>query len=647
MKIRILFLALCAFSVFLNAQNIQIMVDATANKKAVSPYLYGRNNSLSSNLLTNDPNTIISWQLLKDAGVTIFRDNGGNNSTKYNWRRKLSSHPDWYNNVYANDWDIAASRLQQNMPTAQGIWAFQLIGKAAKTNANNFKDWDYNRSQWWEGVNQNLAGGGAPNTSGGGKALREGTPSLYLEDWPADSTTGILDYWFNKSGLNIDSTKVRYWNMDNEPEIWNGTHDDIMPTQTPAEDFMQRYFSVAKKAREKFPKIKLMGPVPANEWQWYNYNNDAVTDNGVKYPWLEFFIKRIAEEQQRTGIRLLDLIDIHYYPSTTKTEEIVQYHRTFFDKTYIYPEANGVRRVNGGWDASQNKEYIFARCQEWLAKYMGSNHGVTLAMTETGINDNISPNVTAVWYASMMGEFMRNGVEIFTPWSWQKGMWETLHLFSRYNNPTLTEATSSDETTVSAYSTISKNNDSLTIMLVNRAVSGTKTINLNLKSFTLSNPNISTLTLNDLPNTETFVSHTQNALKKSTVIASGNLLNLSLPPMSVTAVLINGKAGITPTNDIETAQNWRIYPNPATDRLTIEMDKSEDNVQFFLIDLLGKTTPLSEGVLSDSIFNKNALLNNKTEFHIPLKQFQLPSGLYFIKMHTEKGNYTKPIFLNR
>ncbi len=640
MKNRILLLALCAFSVFLNAQNIQITVDATANKKPVSPYLYGRNNSLSSNLLTNDPNTTISWQFLKDAGVTIFRDNGGNNSTKYNWRRKLSSHPDWYNNVYANDWDIAASRLQQNMPTAQGIWAFQLIGKAAKTNASNFKDWDYNRSQWWEGVNQNLAGDGQPNTSGGSKALKEGNFALYLEDWPADSTTGILDYWFKQSGLNIDSTKVRYWNMDNEPEIWSGTHDDIMPTQTPAEDFMQRYFAVAKKARTKFPKIKLMGPVPANEWQWYNYNNDAVTDAGVKYPWLEFFIKRVAEEQQRTGIRLLDLIDIHYYPGTTKTEEIVQYHRTFFDKTYVHPEANGVKRVNGGWDASQNKEYIFARCQEWLIKYMGNNHGVTLAMTETGINSSISPSVASVWYASTMGEFIRNGVEIFTPWSWQKGMWETLHLFSRYNNSTLTEAISSDETTVSAYSTINKSSDSLTIMLVNRAVSGTKTISLNLKNFTPNNPNISTLTLSDLPNTETFVSHTQNALKKSTVVATGNTLNLSLPPMSITAVLINGKAGTTPTNDIETTQNWRIYPNPATDKLTIEMDKSEGNIQFFLIDLLGKTTPLS-------IFSKNALLNNKTEFNIPLKQFQLPSGLYFIKMQTEKGNYTKSIFLNR
>ena len=126
-----------------------------------------------------------------NAGVRFFREGGGNNSTKYNWRLKISSHPDWYNNVYPNDWSFAAKTLQENIPSAQGMWSFQLIGKAAKTNANNFNDWGYNSSQWWEGVAQNLAGGGEPKTSGGTKALKEGNPELYLQNWTADSTQGV------------------------------------------------------------------------------------------------------------------------------------------------------------------------------------------------------------------------------------------------------------------------------------------------------------------------------------------------------------------------------------------------------------------------------------------------------------------------
>ena len=82
----------------------------------------------------------------------MMRTLGGNNGTKYNWQKKLSSHPDWYNNVYANDWDYAQTALQQNLPGVQSMWAFQLIGKVADNSNHNFDDWGYNRSNWWSGT---------------------------------------------------------------------------------------------------------------------------------------------------------------------------------------------------------------------------------------------------------------------------------------------------------------------------------------------------------------------------------------------------------------------------------------------------------------------------------------------------------------
>ena len=178
------FLLFCVFGQTVAAQTVQVQVDILAKRKKVSPYIYGRNNSIAN--FNNSPLTAAQWQFYRDAGVTMFRESGGNNSTKYNWRRKLSSHPDWYNNVYANNWDQAEQALQTNMPNAQGLWSFQLIGKAAKTGTANFDDWGYNRSQWWQGVNQNLAGGGILNPNAAGKALVEGNTNLYLEDWPAD-----------------------------------------------------------------------------------------------------------------------------------------------------------------------------------------------------------------------------------------------------------------------------------------------------------------------------------------------------------------------------------------------------------------------------------------------------------------------------
>jgi len=414
------------------AQNVTVTVDPQSSRRIVSPYIYGRNNSFSDN--PSSPTSAATWQYYKDAGLNFSRENGGNNLSKYNWRLKLTSHPDWYNNVYNHDWDFAAASVQQNLPGAQGMWGFQLIGQAARTTSNNFNDWAYNQAQYWSGTGQNLAGGGVPNTAGGSQALVNGDTSLYLEPWNEDSTTGILNHWFGNGGQGLDSTRIRYWNMDNEVEIWDGTHDDVMPVQLDAEAFMQRFFAVAKKARALFPGIRLSGPVSPNEWQWFAWKGGQVVGaDGVRYPWLQFFIKRLAEEQQRTGVRLLDVIDLHFYPFSTSTSDILQYHRVFFDSTYAYPEANGIHLVNGGWDNSIQIEDVFGRCQNWLNQYMGPGNGVGFAISETSVSLNNDPNAQAVWYGSMLGEFMKHNVEYFTPWGWEKGMWETLHLYSRYN----------------------------------------------------------------------------------------------------------------------------------------------------------------------------------------------------------------------
>ncbi len=519
------------------AQNhVTVTVKADGVSRPVSPLIYGKNNCLSKQ--PSDPLSAAEWQRLRDLGITLLRENGGNNATKYNWRRKLSSHPDWYNNVYFQDWDYAAKSQQANLPGTHAMWAFQLVGKAAKTTSVNFNDWDYNHSNWWSGCGQNLCGGGQVNPAGGNDALVEGNPDLYLENWNADSTTAILNHWFGGNGIGLDPGTLQYWSMDNEPEIWEGTHDDVYPVQPDAETFIQTYIEVAKKARARYPGIKLTGPVPANEWQWYNWKGNKISYNSKSYVWLEYFILRLAEEQQKSGIRLLDVLDIHFYPEVTSPVDIVQLHRVFFDSTYIYPNANGVKRSgSSAWDNSLNREYIFKRCNAWLDKYMGYGHGVTLSVSETGINSN-DPNVTAVWYASMLGEFARRGVEIFTPWSWKTGMDEVVHLFSRYGNKEYLEGQSSEELVLSAYPTLNAGRDSMTLYLVNRHTTASRIADINLSGFSFRDGTYKLYSLSSLPASETFFSHSQNALQVSSVTLTGGNASVLLPPMSVSALVV-------------------------------------------------------------------------------------------------------------
>ena len=45
---------------------------------------------------------------------------------------------------------------------------------------------------------------------------------------------------------------------------WNPC--DVMKSLIPVSEFMDRYIDLAKKARAKFPEIKICGPVTTSEW---------------------------------------------------------------------------------------------------------------------------------------------------------------------------------------------------------------------------------------------------------------------------------------------------------------------------------------------------------------------------------------------
>ena len=528
---------------------IDITVDANAGIKKISPHLYGRNIDKISDgdaEVTEEESAFINQML--EAGIHMLRANNGNNATRYNWRHKMTVHPDWYNNVYSHDWAITAQKVLDKMPGVDAMYAFQLTGYAASSTDYNFPDWNWKQEHGTYATQTfDLAGGG--EVSEDGKTLiKAGDASLYNMEWPADSTVAIIPHW--KDELKFDMSRFKYWSMDNEMEIWRGTHSDLDLPVT-GDFLVERYIDVAKKARAAWGDIKLTGPVAANEWQWCSvssYNKeDRPKGEDRNYCWLEYFIMKVAEEQKKSGVRLLDVFDIHWYPTEKDYESRVNWHRVMFDTTYNYPGANGIKMVGGNWDNKITKEYIFVRINQWLEKYFGKNHGITFGITETSIIDN-DPMVTALIYASFLGTMQDNGVEIFTPWTWGDGMYETVHLFSRYGHPNRVQSTSSNDSLVSAYSSISNKGDSLTVIFVNRAEKDAQDIDLNLANFT-SDGTVKTLTLQNLQG-ETFVSHTSNALKENAVEANAqggtttatgysiNRFKMTLPAKSITAVLL-------------------------------------------------------------------------------------------------------------
>jgi len=293
--------------------------------------------------------------------------------------------------------------------------------------------------------------------------------------------------------------------------------------------------------------------------------------------------------------------------------------------------------VNGGWDNSQNKEYNLARCSDWLKKYMGTNHTVKFGVTETGLSDNMKDaNVHASWYASTLGEFMKYGVEVFTPWSWKTGMWETVHLFSRYGNKNFVDATSSQETSVSAYPTVNATSDSMTIFLVNRHLTATKEVQIDVRDFIIKDEPIYLYTLSKLPANETFISHASNALKKKQIDKPSFNISVQLEPLSVNALVL--KAATTSVSEIKSGNfDLKVYPNPTEGKINIEYflhDKSAVNIELFNSNgQKMKTIPASQ------------IFTGLNQHEIDLSDYS--SGIYWITIHSDNFSETQKFILSQ
>ena len=608
----IVFGALLGCAVASNA-DVNVTVDAEKGVKPVSPYIFGRNIDGISDTDENvsaDEQAVIDQ--MNEAGLHFLRANNGNNSSRYNWRKKLTVHPDWYNNVNAHDWDITAKKILDKMPDVVGEYAFQLSGYAASTTEYNFADWDFyvNHDNTWAKSTLDLAGGGEVSEDGQ-TLIKAGDYSLYNEVWPADSTVGIIAHW--RDELKYDMSRFLYWSMDNEMEIWGGTHSDL-PLDSGGAFLVRQYVDVAKKARAAFPDIKLMGPVAANEWQWCNISGGVPG----KKCWLEYFIEQVAAEQKSSGMRLLDVFDIHWYPGEKTFADMMNWHRVFFDTTYNYPGANGIKTMNGSWDNSLTKEFIFKRISDWLDKYFGENHGITLALTETDLSTSGNAMTTALVYASFIGTFMDNGVEVFTPWVYADGMYETLHLFSRYGHEYRIESFSDLDSLVSAYSTINQKGDSLTVIFVNRSATDSEKVNLKLENFKAADGSVSTLTLSELSG-ETFKSHSDNALKSGTVDVASNALSISLAAKSITAVLFT-------TTEPKTAI-------PAKSDIAVKLVYGADGL-WFVDNSRGK---VSEVLVLNAFGQCVEKISGIANGQMKLSTEDLPRGSYLVRVRTAFG----------
>jgi hypothetical protein len=291
------------------------VVDCSAPGTPISPLVYGIAYSPRQELNTEE-----NWKVNPTA-----RRWGGNPATRYNWE-------------LGNAWNAGSDYFFENLdysrrPDAEPVWsAFLATDRERKVKsaltvptlgwvAKDLKSVGFavdqqGKQQQTDPHNPNAGNG----VSARGKPLTPGSPTVTSIAAPPE----FIGQWvkaIRKLELPGGHSPEMYI-LDNEPALWHDTHRDVHPSPVTYDELLDRTVRYASAIRAADPEATIAGPA---EWGFTGYlysAADAVAGFAAKpdrkahgdEPLIEWYLHKLAEHEHKTGVRLLDVLDLHYYP---------------------------------------------------------------------------------------------------------------------------------------------------------------------------------------------------------------------------------------------------------------------------------------------------------------------------------------------
>ncbi len=254
------------------------------------------------------------WRL----GATARRW-GGNHTTRYNWRlgNAWNTAADWFfrNVDYVGtpgySWrDFLAENRRRGVASALTL---PIIGWAAKdTRSSGFPVSRFGPQRGVDPHHPDAGDGLRPD----GRPLTPGPPTLTsVAMRPAD-----IGEWVR--AIRASGHGVSLYLLDNEPELWHENHRDVHPEPLGYDELLERTIAYASAVRAADPGAVIAGPA---SWGWPGYffsAKDAVAGFWRKpdrrahgdVPLLEWYLEQLRAHERRSGVRLLDVLDVHFYP---------------------------------------------------------------------------------------------------------------------------------------------------------------------------------------------------------------------------------------------------------------------------------------------------------------------------------------------
>jgi hypothetical protein len=520
-----------------------IGVDATANVHAINPLVYGT--------------AFASTAQLADLHIPLNR-NGGNASDTYSYPQDATNHgSDWYFESIAsgsgNGQGIDSWINATSAGGAKSSITLNLFDWAAKLGANrsilgSFSVPKYGPQQATDPYNPTLWGNGVHTD---GTNITGNDPNdAYLANSPAVEQAWI-QHLIGTFG-NSQSGGVQYYNLGNEPGLWNSTHRDIHPAGDTLPELRDRIINYASMVKAVDPNAKILGP---EEWGWTNYfisGADAAASNwGATYNGLNaeaWLLDQLRQHDAATGQRLLDYFTLHFYPQGGQFSDDVSTNmellrnrstRSLWDPNYVDESWIASTGINGG------KVNLINLMKNWVNTYYpGTKIGVT--EYNWGAEGNMNGATTQ---ADIWGIFGREGLDLANRWTTPatgSPTYLAMKMFRNYDGngsafgDTSVSASVGNPDQVDAFASLRSSDGALTVMVINKNLydssnpSATTSITVNLSNFASSGTaqEWQLAAINPSNQTSAAITHL------SDISISGNSFTLTVPMESVSVFVI-------------------------------------------------------------------------------------------------------------
>ena len=329
------------------AANVSVTFGAPAHE--ISPYIFGTNGGPSSSI--------------KDIGVRVRRW-GGNRTTKYNWKDDLdSAGNDWF---FLNEYSKPLGTPEEKKSYYQFIKE-TLAGGSAVNFSIPITAWIAKRHpdekgrycsyplslypQQEKNDGQGCGNGRKPN----GDPIWDNDPSLGMTKNSPELQTEFVQKVVKAFGPAAKGG-VGFYSMDNEPGLWMSTHRDTLPRGITAEQLADMDLRYAAAVKSADPTAKVIGFSAWGALELAGSNIDYLPGGSDPHKrakekqkdedryrerkkhggdsQLVYLLKRFKQAEVEKGKRLVDVIDIHWYPELYGKDSKGEKKRSLDDVPY-------------------------------------------------------------------------------------------------------------------------------------------------------------------------------------------------------------------------------------------------------------------------------------------------------------------------